>query len=100
MPLFESSRPTSILLIEPNGGLAMKLQDLLVGHLNIAFDLDTAPSLHEGMAHISTHQVDLVLMNLTLPDCNNGLDAVHTPCDHTRQRAHRPQYRRQRDGAA
>lgn len=76
MSLLESSRPTSILLIEPHGGCAMKVQDMLAGHCHAAFDLGTARSLREGMAHLSTHQVALVLMNLTLPD-DNGLDAVH-----------------------
>jgi len=76
MPSLESPHPTSMLLIEPNGGLAMKLQDLLAGHFQAAFDLGTARSLREGMTYLSAHQVELIFMNLTLPDYK-GLDAVH-----------------------
>jgi DNA-binding NarL/FixJ family response regulator len=75
MPLSESSHPTSILLIEPHGGLALKLQDLLIAQFQTALDLGTARSLREGMAYLCTHQISLVLMDLTLPDYK-GLDAV------------------------
>ena len=75
MTLSETSRPTSILLIEPNGGLASKLQEMLIGHFQTAIDLGTARSFREGMTHLCTHRVALVLMDLTLPDYK-GLDAV------------------------
>ena len=75
MTLSEPSRPTSILLIEPNGGLASKLQELLIGYFHTALDLGTARSFREGMTHLCTHRVALVLMALTFPDYK-GLDAV------------------------
>lgn len=75
MTLSETSRPTSILLIVPNGGLALKLQEMLIGQYQAALDLGTARSLREGMAHLCAHRVALVLMDLTLPDYK-GLDAV------------------------
>jgi DNA-binding NarL/FixJ family response regulator len=75
MPLSESSHPTSILLIEPNRGLALKLQDMLIGHFQAALDLGTACSLREGMTYLCAHQVSLVVMDMTLPDYK-GLDAV------------------------
>lgn len=75
MPLLESSRPTSILLIEPNGGLALKLQEILSSHFQTALDLGIARSLREGMTYLCAHRVALVLMDLSLPDYK-GLDAV------------------------
>lgn len=71
----QSARPISILLIEPHGGLALKLQEMLIAHFQAALDLGTARSLREGMAHLCTHQIALVLMDLMLPDYK-GLDAV------------------------
>jgi DNA-binding NarL/FixJ family response regulator len=68
-------RPTSILLIEPEKGLVLKLQDLLMGHFRTALDLAIAGSLREGMTHLCTHPVALTLMSLSLPDYK-GLDAV------------------------
>lgn len=75
MPLLDSARPTSILLIEPNGGLALKLQHMLISQFQAALDLGTARSLREGMTHLCAHRVALILMDLTLPDYK-GLDAV------------------------
>ncbi|MBI3357145.1 MAG: response regulator [Nitrospirae bacterium] len=75
MPLPESSHPTSILLIEPNRGLALKLEDMLIGHFQAVLDQGTAGSLRESMTYLCAHQVSLVVMDLTLPDYK-GLDAV------------------------
>jgi DNA-binding NtrC family response regulator len=75
MTLSETSRPTSILLIEPNGGLAHRLQEMLIGQFQSALDLGTARSLREAMTHLCARPVALVLMDLTLPDYK-GLDAV------------------------
>ena len=75
MPHSVPSHPTSILLIEPHHGLATRLQDLLIGRFHAALDLGTARSLREGMTHLCTHRVDLVLADLTLPDYK-GLDAI------------------------
>ncbi len=69
-------QPTSVLLIEPEKGLSLKLQDLLMGHFQSALDLAIAGSLREGMTHLCTHPVGLTLMSLSLPDYK-GVDAVH-----------------------
>lgn len=69
------SRLLSILLIEPYSGLAIRLQELLIAQFHTRLDLGIARSLREGMTHLSTHRVDLVLMDLTLPDYK-GLDAI------------------------
>lgn len=70
-----SPRPMSILLIEPHGGLAARLQEMLLNQCQSALDIGLARSLREGMNHLCTHRVDLVLLDLTLPDYK-GLDAV------------------------
>lgn len=75
MPLSESSHPTSILLIEPNRGLALKLGDMLIGRFQATLDLGTACSLREGMTYLCAHRVSLMVMDLALPDYK-GLDAV------------------------
>lgn len=65
----------AILLIEPAAGLAMRLQDSLLSHFPSSLDLGVARSLREAMQHLCTHHVDLVLMDMTLPDYK-GIDAV------------------------
>jgi DNA-binding NarL/FixJ family response regulator len=75
MPSAPALQPTSILLIEPEKSLVLKLQDLLMGHFQTALDLAIAGSLREGMTHLCTHPVALTLMSLSLPDYK-GLDAV------------------------
>ena len=75
MPLAQVSAPISILLIEPERRLVLKLQDLLMGHFHTALDLAIAGSLREGMTYLCTHPVALTLMSLSLPDYK-GLDAV------------------------
>lgn len=75
MPSAPASTATSVLLIEPERGLVLKLQDLLMGHFQTALDLAIAGSLREGMTHLCTHPIALTLMSLSLPDYK-GLDAV------------------------
>lgn len=69
------THPTSILLIEPARGPAMRLQEGLLAQQEGPLDIGVARTLREGLTHLRTHHVDLVLMNLTLPD-DKGLDAV------------------------
>ena len=71
----EISRPTPILLIEPERGLALKLQDLLLGLFHESLDLGIARSLREGMAYLCSHRVSLILISLAVADYK-GLDAV------------------------
>ncbi len=70
-----SSRSLSVLLIEPSAGLATKIQELLICQFHASLDLGIARSLREGMTHLCTHRVDLVLMDLALPDYKD-LDAI------------------------
>lgn len=73
MPL--RSRPLAIVLIEPSPGLATRLHEGLIGLCPASLDIGVARSLREGMHHLCTRDVNLVLMDLTLPDYK-GTDAV------------------------
>jgi DNA-binding NarL/FixJ family response regulator len=75
MPSAPALRSISVLVIEPEKSLVLKLHDLLKGHFQKALDLAIAGSLREGMTHLCTHPVALILMNLSIPD-SKGLDAV------------------------
>jgi DNA-binding NarL/FixJ family response regulator len=77
MPLttFAASQPTSVLLIDPERRLSLKLQDLLFGLFQESLDLATACSLRDGITYLCTHQVSLILISLAVSDYK-GLDAV------------------------
>jgi CheY-like chemotaxis protein len=75
MPPQDSSQPISVLLIEPHGGLALKLQEWLIAHFHTTLDLGIARSLREGLAYLCTHRVTVIVTDLALPDYK-GLDAV------------------------
>jgi DNA-binding response OmpR family regulator len=70
-----TARPLALLLIEPAAGLAARLHDQLLSLFPSSLDIGVARSLREAMHHLATHQVDVVLMDLTLPDYK-GPDAV------------------------
>lgn len=69
------SQPTPILLIEPERGPAIKLQDLLLNLFHESLDLGVAHSLREGMTYLSSHRVPLILISLAVSDYK-WLDAV------------------------
>ncbi|MBH0178574.1 MAG: hypothetical protein HP491_12095, partial [Nitrospira sp.] len=69
------SQPTTILLIEPERGPALKLQELLLGLFHESLDLGVARSLREGMTYLCSHRVRLILISLAVSDYK-GLDAV------------------------
>lgn len=71
----EASRPTSILLIEPERSLAFKFQDLLLDLFHESLDLAVACSLREGMTYLCSQCVSLILSSLAVSDYK-GLDAV------------------------
>ena len=71
----ETSQPTPILLIEPERGLALKLQNLLLNLFHESLDLGVARSLREGVTYLSSRQVPLILISLAASDYK-GLDAV------------------------
>ncbi|WP_053378358.1 response regulator [Nitrospira moscoviensis] len=70
-----TARPLALLLIEPATGLAARLHDQLLDLFPASLDIGVARSLREAMHHLSTRHVDVVLMDLMLPDYK-GVDAV------------------------
>ena len=71
----QTSQPTPILLIEPERGLALKVQDLLLNLFHESLDLGVARSLLEGMTYLSSRRVPLILISLAVSDYK-WLDAV------------------------
>lgn len=73
-----STTPVKVLLIEDNPGDVRLIQEALCGAdlsrpLATAFELVSASSLAEGLAHLGGGDFNLVLVDLSLPD-SQGLD--------------------------
>ncbi|MFH1936371.1 MAG: response regulator, partial [Bacteroidota bacterium] len=64
-----------ILLIEDNTGDARLIQASLTGLSGKDFEIRCETSLAEGTDHLETNQVDVVLLDLGLPD-SQGIDTV------------------------
>ncbi|BCR04209.1 histidine kinase [Desulfuromonas versatilis] len=64
----------ALLLIEDNPGDARLLREMLD---RSRFDLATRPTLGGGLDFLEANPVDLVLLDLSLPD-SHGLDTLHT----------------------
>jgi CheY-like chemotaxis protein len=69
------SHSTSILLIEPNKTLALKLRDLLAASFPVIPDATMVYSLQEGLKVLNGREISVVLLDLELPD-STGADAV------------------------
>ena len=72
-----------ILLVEDNPGDARIVRDLLLGFDRIP-ELTTVARIHDCMCLIDDHLVDMILLDLSLPD-SDGLQGFH------RLRAHAPE---------
>lgn len=66
-------KPIKVLLIEDNEGDARLIRETLAGATSAAFDLVWADRLSTGLAHLPKGGIDLVLLDLSLPD-SQGLD--------------------------
>ena len=60
----------NILLIEDNPGDARLLQEYLSEPSFVDFTLTHAASLKEGLDRLAAGGIDLVLLDLTLPNCS------------------------------
>ena len=62
-----------VLLIEDNPGDARLIQEMLTEVRDSPFDLEYAERLSAGLEHLGSGRIDLVLLDLSLPDAR-GLD--------------------------
>jgi PAS domain S-box-containing protein len=60
--------PLKVLLIEDNSLVALAIQDMLAKAENISFELECTNTLHEGLKYLAERDVDVVLLDLVLPD--------------------------------
>jgi len=78
--------PVRILLVEDNPGDARLIQETLADSRGAAFDLETADRLATGLERLRSGGIDVVLLDLTLPDSGGAatfgavnLAAPHIP---------------------
>ncbi len=67
--------PVQVLLIEDNPGDARLLQEMLKESGSLKFEVTQFSTLADATNHLPTSKVNIVLLDLGLPDAN-GLDAV------------------------
>lgn len=66
-----------VLLIEDNPGDARIIQEMLSEKKGVAFELEWKDELSKGMAYLDGDKVDLVLLDLNLPD-SQGFDTFNS----------------------
>ena len=76
-----SENPLHILLVEDNPGDAVLVQEMLLDADEDAFVLYRAESLLDGLDKLSQYEVDLLLLDLSLPD-SQGLETFSTMQTH------------------
>ena len=74
--LLQPSRHISVLLVDPDRDFARKAQSLLFSHFSDSLDLSLAGSLHDGLTHLCTHQVRLIILGPALPGQRMS-DTIH-----------------------
>lgn len=62
-----------VLLIEDNPGDALLISEYLKDEEPEKYELASVPRLMDGLRHLTEHEIDAVLLDLTLPD-SSGLD--------------------------
>lgn len=75
------STPIKVLLIEDNPGDARLIQEWLVQDYSPRFDLVKLNCLEDGLACLSKNDIDVVLLDLSLPD-STGLDTLRKVHEH------------------
>jgi PAS domain S-box-containing protein len=78
-----STELTKVLLIEDDPFYAQALRDLMTAHKEW-FELELADSLKSGLKRLPEGEIDLVLLDLSLPD-SAGMATVRRVCDHSPQ---------------
>ena len=72
-----NSTPTRILLVEDNPGDARLLKETLGENMEPPYLLEKAQNLHDGLSRLSKGNLDLVLLDLFLPD-SSGLSTLES----------------------
>jgi len=67
---------TKVLLIEDNPGDVRLIKEVLAEARNTTIHLDWADRLSAGLGHLTEKKIDLILLDLSLPD-SQGLDTLH-----------------------
>jgi PAS domain S-box-containing protein len=65
-----------VLLIEDNPGDVRLIREMLTETRDIVFHLESADSLSAGLEQLAKAQIDLILLDLTLPD-SHGIETFH-----------------------
>jgi PAS domain S-box-containing protein len=71
-----AERHLKVLLIEDNPGDVRLIRQMLAEDRDRVFHLESADSLSAGMEHLTEAQVDLILLDLSLPD-SYGIETFH-----------------------
>ncbi len=69
----ESTKPINILLVEDNPGDARLIREMLAEIRDKNFDLKRVDRLSKGLEHLTAEDIDIVLLDLSLPD-SQGLE--------------------------
>lgn len=70
---------TKILLIEDNPGDARLIREMLSEQSNISFDIRHAERLSEGLNYLSSENLHVVILDLSLPD-SKGIETLKKVC--------------------
>lgn len=76
-----SQTPCKVLLVEDNPGDARLFHELLSAPGQDAFDVTQVSRLEEGLRYLDSEQVDVVVLDLSLPD-SSGLETVKMAAEH------------------
>jgi signal transduction histidine kinase len=74
-----NSKPVRILLVEDNPGDARLIREMLAAAVGGEFAVEWVPNLGDGLRRLGRKEIDLVLLDLGLPD-SQGLDTFVSAC--------------------
>lgn len=69
------NKPIKILLVEDNPGDSRLIREMLAEAMGVTFDLEYADRLQAGLEHLSEGRIEVVLLDLGLPD-SQGLETL------------------------
>lgn len=69
-------KPIKILLVEDNPGDSRLIREMLAEARGVTFDLEYADRLQVGLEHLEGRQIEVILLDLGLPD-SHGLETLN-----------------------